>query len=133
MLLVSFYLIISINTTVLTEKNFIFEKLNIYSQNYKTKIYYKKTFYEKRLSLQNLTIRENKEEQKQTDLPLIVRNRKYKPKKITTIEQAEMIKEKNQEKRIESQKNIKKHLKWWYTSANYVISQIEAFQNNLQQ
>ncbi|EXA84103.1 MULTISPECIES: hypothetical protein [Acinetobacter calcoaceticus/baumannii complex] len=32
-----------------------------------------------------------------------------------------------------NQKNIKKHLKWWYTSANYVISQIEAFQNNLQQ
>ncbi len=109
MLLMSFYLIISINTTVLTEKSFIFEKLNIYSQNYKTKVYYKKTFYEKRLLLQNLTIKESKEEQKQSDLPLIVRSRKYKPKKITTVEQIELIKEKNQEKRIESQKNIKKN------------------------
>lgn len=108
MLLVSFYLIISINTTVLTEKSFIFEKLNIYSQNHQTKVYHKKTFYEKRLSIQNLTIKENKETQKQSDLPLIVRSKKYKPKKITTIEQAETIKEKNQEKRIENQKNIKK-------------------------
>ncbi len=108
MLLISFCLFISINTTVLTEKSFIFEKLNIYSQNYKTKVYYKKTFYEKRLSLQNLIVKENKEEKKQSDLPLIVRSKKYKPKKITTIEQAETIKEKNQEKRIENQKNIKK-------------------------
>ena len=28
---------------------------------------------------------------------------------------------------------IKENIKWWYTSANYVISQIESFQNNLQQ
>ncbi|MBB4809055.1 hypothetical protein HNP31_000748 [Acinetobacter johnsonii] len=32
-----------------------------------------------------------------------------------------------------NEKDIKKHLKWWYTSANYVISQIEESQNNLQQ
>lgn len=32
-----------------------------------------------------------------------------------------------------NEKDIKKHLKWWYTSANYVISHIEESQNNLQQ
>ncbi len=41
MLLVSFYLIISINTTVLTEKNFVFERLKTYYQNYQIKVYYK--------------------------------------------------------------------------------------------